>query len=452
VDFKELLKVARRRWLTIAAMLAVALAGSLALSLTATPEYSSSARIFISADISNTADAYAASLFSAQRVTSYADLATSRELLTKVLDRTGSNLTPTELAGRIKASVIQDTVIITLDVTDPSPQMAQRLAQAESQELATYIDDIETHNTKQGTVKATVIDPASFDDAKVSPHTGLNLGVAAVLGLLIGFGVAMLRDVLDSSVKTAADVAETVDLPVMASVDFDKHVARRPLMVDRGAEGARAEAYRLLRTNVQFLDIDSGVRSIVITSAVPGEGKTTTAANFAAAVAQAGRRVLLVDGDLRRPRVAELLGLAGNVGLTNILVGQTTIEETVQRHAQSGIHVLASGPVPPNPSEILQSRAARELFEKVAAGFDLVVIDAPPLLPVADAAIMAASADGAILVVRHGRTTRDQLQHAAQRLASVGARSLGVVLNRTPPGSHGYGYDRADGYRAAHRS
>ena len=187
-----------------------------------------------------------------------------------------------------------------------------------------------------------------------------------------------------------------------------------------------------LRTNLQFLDLEQQPRSLVITSAVPGEGKTVTSANLAVALAQAGRKVLLVDGDLRRPRVAGLLDLDGAIGLTSVLVGTTPLEDAIQVHEASGLNFLASGPKPPNPTEILQSRVTHDLLKRLRDDFDMVIVDAPPLLPVADAAVIATATDGAIVVARHGKTTRDQLREAVSRLDNVGARVFGVVINMIP--------------------
>jgi capsular exopolysaccharide synthesis family protein len=452
VDFKDLLRIAQRRWLTIAVMVALALGISGVMVATTTPVYRSNARVFISADVRDVQDAYLANLISAQRVQSYADLANSQDLLQRVIDRLNLQLTPAELAGKVQGAVVQNTSIISLQATDTDPHQAQRIAQADAAELRSYIGDVEAPSGKGATpIKATVVDDASFDANPVSPKAGLDLAVALLLGLVLGFGLAVVRELLDTTLKSPEAVEELIERPVMASVGFDPAFSRHPLLTEEGSHVARAEAFRVLRTNLQFADLDADPRSFVITSAVPGEGKTATSTNLAIALAQAGKRVLLVDADLRRPRAAELLGLESAVGLTTVLVGRSDLEQSIQLHKASGVYVLASGPVPPNPTEVLQSQATRDLLGKLATMFDSVIIDAPPLLPVADAAILASDADGAILVVRHGRTTKDQLRQATARLHAVGGRVFGVVTNMTPrrrTRTYGYG-DGAYGYGSA---
>jgi receptor protein-tyrosine kinase len=206
------------------------------------------------------------------------------------------------------------------------------------------------------------------------------------------------------------------------------------------------EAFRVLRTNMEFLDVDATSKAFVVTSSVPGEGKSTTATNAALAFAVAGRNVLLVDADLRRPQVAKLLGLVDNVGLTTVLAGQASVDDALQVHAESGLSVLASGAVPPNPAELLQSRAMQDLLDLLRDRFAVIVIDAPPLLPVTDAALLASEADGAVIVVRHGQTTKEQLRGAVDRLAGVDAQMLGVVFNMIPERGAGYGYGYGYGY------
>jgi receptor protein-tyrosine kinase len=451
VDFKELVRMARRRWKTIVAMFVLGLVGSAVISFTTTPTYHSTARVFVSTDVSSSAEQFYAGAFTTARVKSYADLATSRELMNRVIDRLNLQLTPAQLASKITATVAQDTVIIQLETRDKNAQAAQTLAQAEAEELSKYLTEVDKPSGGGDSVKATVVDPAAYDARPVAPRTAVNLAVAGLLGLLLGIGLAVARDVLDNTVSSTDDIERILDRPVLTSVGFDSDVPKHPLISDPGAQASRVEAFRRLRTNLQVLNLDHTPRSIVITSPLPGEGKTSTAVNIAIALAQAGQRVLLVDGDLRRPKAASVLGLERSVGFTTVLVGRAQLEESIQRHSRSGIFFLASGPIPPNPTEVLQSNAARSLFDRLSQMFDIVIVDAPPLLPVSDAAIIARDVDGAVLVVRHGKTTKDQLRQASHRLDQVDARLLGVTVNMTPKrGGSGYGYGYGYEYEYAY--
>ena len=435
--------MAQRRWLTIVVFFLLGLTGAGLLTYTQTPEYESSARIFISVDTSgDSTQAAQGALFGTNRVQSYAQLATSREVLQQVISRLNLNLTPGQLAAKITSSVATDTVIIKLGVVDPDAGVAQQVAKAESEVMTSIISDVET-----SPVKATIVDPASYNRNQVSPQPVLNLALGALIGLLVGAGVAVLRELLDNTVSSPDDVEETASAPVLASIAYDSEVPKHPLLTEAGSHAPRVEAFRLLRTNLQFLNLDTRPRSLVITSAVPGEGKTSTATNLAIALAQTGQRVLLVDGDLRRPKVASVLGLERSVGLTTVLVGRSELQDSIQKHAGSGIYLLASGPIPPNPTEVLQSHAAQSLFDKLNQMFDMVIIDAPPLLPVSDAAIMARDVDGAILVVRHGKTSKEQLRQARLRLDHVDANLFGVAVNMAPRrGKGAYGYSYGYGY------
>jgi len=423
--------------------MAAAVIIAVGISVMATPIYESSAKVFISTDSSGASpmEQYSAALFSTARVQSYTELATSGELMDRVIKRNDLAITEKELASKISASVSPNTAIIQISARDPDARLAQRIAQAEAQELTAYLTDLETPAGKTTSpVKATITDRAQFDSSPVSPKVVLNLGIAVLIGLLFGFALAVLRDVLDTTVKSFDDVEAAVGAPVLAHVGYDSDVPRAPLLTDLQNSPARAESFRLLRTSLQFLDLDRNPTSFVITSSVAGEGKTSTSVNLAISLAQAGRRVLIVDGDLRRPQVAKLLKLESAVGLTTVLVGRSELRDSIQRHA-SGIDVLATGPIPPNPTEILQSIAARDLFKMLRAQYDNVIIDAPPLLPVADAAILATDVDGAIMVVRHGETTREQAKQAVARLHSVGADLFGAVANMTPRRGADYSYD-----------
>jgi receptor protein-tyrosine kinase len=262
-------------------------------------------------------------------------------------------------------------------------------------------------------------------------------------------GLALLRDLLDTSVKTSDDLAMATSAPVLGTIPFDASARPRPLVTTLEPHAPRVEAFRVLRTNLQFVEVDSAAKVFVVTSALPEEGKTSTSLNLAITLAQAGHRTLLVEADLRRPKAVAALGLDGAVGVTTVLLGRVAVEDAIQKHVDSELDVLASGATPPNPAELLQSNAMHDLLKHLRAEYDMVIVDAPPLLPVTDAAILATQADGTLMVARYGKTRREQLAQAVDRLAQVDAAPVGVVLNMTPgrgrayDGDYGYGYGYA---------
>ncbi len=447
MDLRDYLSVLRARWLLMAmsGLIFVAIAG--VYTWTATPQYASSARLFISTSASDDAQAFQGSQFSLQRVKSYADLVTGREIARRVVDNLELEESPRELAEQITATTKLDTVILTVTVTDPSPERAKTLAEAVSTEFIAFVAELETPPGRdQATIKATVVDPATEARTPVSPQPLRNLGLGLAIGLLLGAGIALLRETLDTSVKTTDDLKKALDLPVLGAIPFDKGAVKDPLIEGLDAYAPRVEGFRVLRTNLQFIDPEKASKVFVITSALPEEGKSTSAINLAIVLAQGGERVCLLDGDLRRPMITSYLQLERNVGLTTVLVGRVDLDGALQETRIPGLEVLAAGRTPPNPAELLKAQATADILSELKRRFDVILIDAPPLLPVTDAALLADQADGAILVVRHGRTTVDDVQAAVERLHAVGEEPVGAILNMTPSkggGGYGYGYGYA---------
>lgn len=432
MEFKQFLAVLRRRWISVAVILVIALGAASAFTFTRTPQYESTSEVFLSVDVRDTTDAYAALLFASNRAASYARLAESTELSQRVVDTLALDMTAEELSEEISAEVVESTSQITITVTDPDPRQAQEIAQTTTNLFTEYVAELETPSgaDSDSQIIARIVADASYNPSSVSPRVALNLVVAGLIGLLLGIALAVTRDILDRTIRTADHIGEITEAPVLASIGYDNQIRQSPLLTDLGAFSPRTEAFRLLRTNLQFIDLDNASsHCVMVSSAVPGEGKTMTATNLAVAIAQTGRRTLLVDADLRRPRVAATLGLDPAVGLTTALVGKTPIQDAIQVHDASGLHVLASGAKPPNPTEILGSKVTADLLARLRASYDFVIIDAPPLLPVADASVLARLADGTILVVRHASTTRDQVGEALARLDQVGGKTFGIVVN-----------------------
>ncbi|HKT02034.1 MAG TPA: polysaccharide biosynthesis tyrosine autokinase [Rugosimonospora sp.] len=445
MDLRDYLRAVRKRWWLVLGSVLVALGTAMVVTAMTPPRYAASVTFFVSTQTNGVADAYQGSLFSQQRVKSYVDLLGSDRLARSVVTdpaATATGLTANQLQAEISAQALPDTVLLQATVTDRSRTRALQLTEVLATRFIALVQTLETPPGKTTTtVRVEVVAGPKVGAAPVSPTPVRNAALAAVLGLVAGVGAAALRESLDTTVKTAEMLHELTGAPVLCAVPFDVRAKKAPLIIEGSARSARAEALRQLRTNLEFVNVDEPPRSIVVTSAVANEGKSTTACNLAIVFAEAGKRVILVDADLRRPRLAEYLGLEGAVGLTNVLAGQAAVDDALQQWGTSGITVLPSGSVPPNPSELLGSRNMAELLASLGRGFDIVLVDTPPLLPVTDAAVAASRVDGTVLVSRCGRTTAAQARDAAAALAAVDAQVLGTVLNMAPGnGPRGYSY------------
>ena len=448
MELKDYIRVIRKRWRVIVAAMLVVLAGA-ALATALSPKvYEAQTQLFVSTSGGNDSGALLqGSSFTQQRVKSYADVITSPKVLDPVIKALGLDTTAAKLATHITATVPLDTVLIEVAVTDSAPRRAAEVADAVGNQFTTTVAELEAvSSTRPSPVKITIVKTPTVPTAPISPKPTRNLALGVVLGLLLGLGLALLRDLLDTTIKGEKDCAEVTDATVIGSIGFDPDAPKRPLLVQADPHSARAEAFRTLRTNLQFVDAANHPRSIVFTSSLPAEGKTTTAANLAITMAASGARVCVVEGDLRRPRLLEYMGLDGSVGLTNVLIGQANLSDALQQFADAGLYVLGAGPIPPNPSELLGSDAMEKTLRELESRFDVVIIDAPPLLPVTDAAVLSTIAGGTVVVVGVGLVDRDHLAKSLQSLDAVKGRVLGLVLNLvSTKGPDAYSYYR-DGY------
>ncbi|RZU50148.1 capsular exopolysaccharide synthesis family protein [Krasilnikovia cinnamomea] len=433
MDLRDYLRAIRKRWWLVVGTTTVAVGVAITITLLTPPKYAASASFFVSTRGTAVSDAYQGGLFSQQRVKSYVDVLTSNRLAQSIVATGQTDLSAEAVQSEITAQVVPDTVLVRATVTDENRARALQLAQILSVQFPLLIEKLETPpGAKVATVGVKVIAEPKLADAPVSPQPVRNVGLGIVVGLLIGIGFAALRESLDSTIRSPEALNKATSAPVLSAIPFDGKAEKSPLITEGSAQSTRAEALRQLRTNLQFVNVDRPLRSLVVSSALPGEGKSSTVCNLGIAFAEAGKRVLLIDADLRRPRLAQYLDLEGAVGLTNVLAGQANVRDVVQSWGGSGLWVLPSGYVPPNPSELLGSGNMADLLTSLGSAFDVVIIDTPPLLPVTDAAVMATLADGCILVSRHAKTTTAQAGSAAGALTAVGARLLGCVLNMTP--------------------
>jgi capsular exopolysaccharide synthesis family protein len=438
---REYIDIARERWRFIAAAVLLGILVAGAVSYLLPPQYKATATVLVAAQ--STVDPASASdgeEISAQRLRTYVELMRSKRLATDVINVMGLNTTPEELVERIQVTSAPESVLLNATVTDGSPDQAVQIANVVADQFFRNVSEIEQppDPARPPLVAAKVFEPATPPAQLSAPRPVLYLVLGLALGLLAGAAAALLRNALDTSLKGRGQLEEALRAPVLGHIGRDPKIASSPLVIYGDPRAPLAEAYRQLRTNVQFMDVDRTHKVILVTSPSRGEGKSLTVCNLGLALAEAGISVLIIDADLRRPSVARWMRIDGTVGLTTVLVNRVPVQRAVQGLAPA-LDVLPSGLLPPNPSELLGSDRMVDLLQDMRSAYDVILIDSPPLLPVTDAAVLGPRVDGVLVVARHGKTRVQDLQAAKDSLDAVSARILGSVMTMAPyTGEHLY--------------
>jgi tyrosine-protein kinase len=464
MEFKDYVRIVLAHWVGVVLFIVLGVAAAAAYNTQQPKVYEATATGYVSAGKTDEAgQANIAESTAKEKVTSYVAIATSSKTAEQVIQDAGqsgaaypefADASVGALIGRISVSQPLDTVLINVSARGSSPETAQRLADAWATALGEQIGQLENSSQDPSKGIHMVVYSSAQPGAQVLPRTNLNLLIGLLVGVLMGFAYALIRKQFDRRLRSAEEVEKQFGVPVIGLVPQSSHMrqadGKELSLAVTGAtassSASAAEAFRKLRTNLAFMDVDHPPRIIVVTSPKQSDGKSTIAANLAAAIAIGGQPVTLIDGDLRRPTVADSLAMVDGAGLTDVLVGRVTPEQVIQDHPDvPGLRVLASGAIPPNPSELLGSHAMRTLISDLAKDA-MVIIDAPPLLPVTDAAVLTRSADGAIVVVTHGGTLDTELQASLNHISTVHGRTLGIVFNRMRRSASG-GYYGGEYYR-----
>lgn len=438
MGLSDLLATIRTSWRLLLLSVLLCTTAAIYLTATAVPQYQATARLYVAAQVgeANLEQAYTGGLLSQQRIASYSSMVATDAVVSKVLQRDGTGRSVDAVESKISVSSPLSTVLLDISFTDPDPFVAQKTANEIANEFVIFATALEGSNgANTPPVRVSLVQPAKLSTMAISPKPKRNLAFGLLAGFAIGLAAIVLRRSLDKSIRTVADL-QAMGLPLLGAVPEDKSARRQPVLDLAATHTARAEAFRQIRTNLLFLNVDAPVKSLVVTSAIEQEGKSSTTANLAITFAQAGLSVIVVEADLRRPKLAEYLGLEGAVGLTDVLVGDVKLDDALQSWQNGLLTVLPSGALPLNPSELLSSQRAAALVSELEQRFDVVLIDSPPLLLVTDAAVLAASASCAMLVTRPGGSSREDLRSAVTALRNVDARLSGVVLNGAPRGDH----------------
>ncbi|HWQ84425.1 MAG TPA: polysaccharide biosynthesis tyrosine autokinase [Anaerolineales bacterium] len=502
-------------WAWLLALVTVLAAGAVYLiSRSLTPVYEASTTLLINEAQSNQTTDYTAILTSERLARTYAAMMTKQPVLESVMAELGLAMDLEDLEEAVSVQPVRDTQLIEVTAEDNSPQRAADIAntifqvfQAQNQalqasrfatskeSLAAQLDEVnaQVNQTEadlaalpvgeqaerdrmesslaqyrqtyaglltsyeevrvaeaQATSNVVQVEPAQAPLEPVRPRVAVNTLLAGLVGLMLAVGGIFLVEALDNTLRTPDDVTRLLGLPVLGII-ADHPVEDGHLVALDTPRSPVAEAFRSLRTNLQFASVDRPLVKLLVTSPGPGEGKSTVAANLAAVLAQSGKRVTLLDADMRRPRVHKLYGLPNRKGLSELFVGpRINLNGVLQGTQMENLSALTTGTLPPNPSELLGSEKMNEIIAQVMEVSDVLVIDSPPVMLVTDSAVLSQRVDGILLVLRQGETNLEFARQSVEALRRVDANLLGVVLNGVPVRSSRYGYYRYQRYDAAY--
>jgi succinoglycan biosynthesis transport protein ExoP len=410
----------RRKWViavTVAVTVTVVVMGTLMM----TPKYEASTTLRVLTATSGSADWVNYEVMYTDRLmNTYVEIATSRPVLGALVRRLGLGKSP-----QIEAEILPDTELFQITVEDPNPIVAREAANALAEILVAQSEELYTGKRVRDFVS--VVEPAVSPLAPSKPRKELNIALGFMVGLAGGIGLAFLFENLDTTLYATEQIEEATELSILGKIPTGKR--RRQITLFNG-HSPQGEAFRRLRTHIFTLDHDAPLQTLLVTSAEPREGKSTIVANLALAIAQSGQKVIVVDADLRLPTLHKIFDLSNEIGLSSILRQEVTLDEAAQDSKIPGVQVLPSGPLPPNPAELLGSPQMTALIEQLAQQFDLVLLDTPSLLAVTDAAVLVPTVDGVVLVVGRAQARGEAVRAARQQLADVRARSVGIVVNR----------------------
>lgn len=443
MEARDLLRIIRFNWMLILAATVLGSMVGLVMASVKDPEYSAVSQVFVAVtDGGSTGELAQGISYSQQQARNFSAVATKEIVLGPVIDDLGLDTTVQELRSRVSAGVQVNTSLISIDVQDRDPDRAAETANAIAKSLAdaatALSPDIE--GLKGAPIRLEIVEYAITPTRPTVPNTPLWILVAGAIGLLLGCGWVAIHELAVAKIRTREQFESIADLNHLGSVSEDRKIPSSPIALTTDPYSVRSEEYRKLRSSLQFLSPGESHKAFVVSSSVAGEGKSTTAANLAVTIAASGKRVCLVEADLRRPSLGAVLDLTGEVGLTTVLAGEAQLDDVLQPWGDHGLSVLLAGEVPPNPSELLESDAAQRLFAEVRSRFDVTIVDAPPILAVADTATLTREFGSAVLIVGAKRVQVREVRKAIEQFDALGLHILGYILTGARDTRRAYRY------------
>lgn len=358
-------------------------------------------------------------------VSTYSEIAKSIPVAEQASAALNNTYTSKQIRDDITITNMEDTQILMISTQNGDPQEAAKIVSAVSE---AFIDVSKDAFPTGGDIQ--ILNKAELPTSAVKPNKPKNIAIAFLFGIFVSMGLIVRMVVMDETIKTEEDLVECLDIPVIGTILKQENDEELKLITVRDPKSPISEAFRTLRTNIQYSSFDKKVQVICITSSGMGEGKSTTASNLAVVMAESGKKTLIIDCDQRKSSLHKIFGLSNAVGISNLLVGEVSFAEAVQKSGVDNLLVLTAGTKPPNPSELLSSSKMKGFVDSLRDTIDFVIIDTPPVLLVTDAQLLAGCTDGYLLVVSSEETVRDAAAKAKELLEKVNAKILGAVINK----------------------
>ena len=431
MELRDYLDVFKKRWIVIVAITVLVIAAVLVYSFAQEPVYEAKATCMVSATLTGQGE-YSANQIILQLLETMNNIAVSRPVLESTSSKLKSTRSSTQLKHAITSKVLSDTQLIAISAKDSEPLTAMLEANAAADSLIEFVN----RNEGNGTYKIEKVEPPTTPNSPISPKPLRNAIIGGFLGLILGIGVAAVLESIDVSVKSTEELGQLLERPVLAEIPLSKESSTGAATENGVKDTGILEATRTMRTNLQYMDIQGNLRAILVTSPSVGEGKTFISKQLAKAFAASGKKVLLVDADLRK---TEQDFESNAQGLTDTIIGNADLGAVIRKTEQ--FDLLPSGPLPPNPSEMLDSEAMHKILDSLRSSYDIVIIDSSPIVTFSDPFVLASRVDGTVLVVEASSTSTESLKSATKLLSGPNINLLGAVLNKVKLGRRHNYYD-----------
>lgn len=428
--------ILRKHVITIIITFFVVLGAVIALTAMSPVKYTTTTQLFAtyndaSDGVANSSEQNNGSSYIMSQIKSYPTLTTTQSVLQPVIDDLGLHVTVAQLKNQISVINPTNTAFVNISVTDGNPAQAADIANAVAKSLSSVVENTLYASGSHSSVKLSLVQPAVAPSTPSSPKWKLNILFGVIGGLVLGIFVALVKDVLSKHIQDDDEISEYIDAPIIGRIPEEEMLNdTKPVVVNEPGSPV-AEDFRRIRTNLSFMAPveDTNCRLIVVTSTGASEGKTTTSVNIAAALAENGAKVLLIDADLRHPSVANKLNIDGSAGLTHVLSGQASVKDVVQRYWKPNLHIMPAGPKPPNASTLLNSPIMVELLNNAIARYDYVLVDTAPMVVANDTVTFVRRGGSLVMVCRRDQTLKRDLREISEELTTLDLPASGVIFN-----------------------